>query len=86
MTVLSPEALVEARAKHQADIQAKVKARDKRIAEIRGNRHKPADGSAAYLCNSCGGAFVARGYCTGCGAPATMHQASRATLAGMGKA
>jgi ribosomal protein L37E len=82
---MTPEERAEARAKYQADLAARIEAKDARIAEIRGNRHKPTDGTAAYLCNQCGGAHVARGYCTNCGSPATMKEASRATLAGMGR-
>ena len=81
---LTPEQIAAQRAQHKADVQDRVKAKDARIAQIRGNRHKPND-SAGYLCNNCGGAHTARGYCTGCGAPATMKEVSRATLAGMGK-
>lgn len=71
------------KAERAAEIAERIRARDSRIAEIRGNRHKVWHEGAKqseYLCNSCGGSHTARGYCTGCGAPASMGAAAERVM------
>lgn len=78
---LSAEQLAEKQVGRAKAIKGKLHAKEAFVTLVRGNRHKvqwhkDKPEVSALLCNGCGGSFIARGYCTNCGAPASIGAAA----------